>query len=355
MILKYTSSNSSAEKTTRIESVKMVTYIEEVNSCTLDQEATSLVIIEREHNRKKHYILEEGKRIPFLVDLGIIHPESGKVLAPKFHKFKQMNHFLEIFKDTIPMSVIEQKDTLRIVDFGCGKSYLTFSLHHYLKEILKIENFQIIGLDLKEDVIEKCNALAVKYDMQQQLKFVVGDIHSFELSPHFFDQRQDKTSQVDVVVSLHACNTATDKALAQSVRWAAKCIIAVPCCHHEVYQQLKHVKNLPEDHLLFPLLKHGSLSERFCSLYTDSLRCQLLEIAGYKTNVIEFIETEHTPKNLMIRAIKHACTSNEIQQDLLIQRYLKQKQGLPVEISLEAFMQPFFERFERKAAERIVH
>ncbi|KAG2378611.1 hypothetical protein C9374_008250 [Naegleria lovaniensis] len=351
MLLKYTCADDNEIDTPLIEGVKMLTFTEQAkstDSTILTQESTPN--IERDHNRKKHYILEEGKRIPFLVDLGIMHPESGKVLAPKYNKFRQMNHFLEIFKDTISESVIEQKDTLRIIDFGCGKSYLTFALHYYLKDILKIENFQIIGLDLKADVIEKCNTLAIKYGMQHELKFVVGDIHSFELSPHFLDPRQDLSSEVDIVVSLHACNTATDKALAQSVKWSAKCIISVPCCHHEVYQQLKHAKTLPEDHLLYPLLKHGSLSEKFCSLYTDSLRCQLLEIAGYKTSIVEFIETEHTPKNLMIRAIKPGRTpttsttdTNKIQRDLLIQRYVKQKQSLPVKISLEDFMQSFFE------------
>lgn len=237
------------------------------------------------HNRKKRYILEEGTPVPFLVELGVMNSQ-GKVLAAKYDKFRQINRFLEMIDDVAPH--LPQSRTVRIVDFGCGKSYLTFALYHYLKEIRQLD-LQVVGLDLKEDVIRHCSTLAegLHYD---QLRFTVGDIGRYE-----------ELSEVDMVVTLHACDTATDAALEKAVRWGAGVILSVPCCQHELYGQVKQ-------DALAPLLKHGILKERFASLVTDAARAQLLEIAGYKTQVLEFIDMEHTPKNLLIRAVKDKNT-----------------------------------------------
>lgn len=246
------------------------------------------------HNRKKKYLLEEGESIPFLIELGVMNAQ-GKVLASKFDKFRQINRFLEMIDDVA--SDLPQDRTVRIVDFGCGKSYLTFALYHYLKEMRKLD-LQVVGLDLKEDVIQHCNALARSLGYEQ-LHFIVGDISKY-----------DEFSQVDMVVTLHACDTATDAALNKAVRWGAGIILSVPCCQHELYNQVKN-------EALAPLLKHGILKERFASLATDAARAQLLELVGYKTQVLEFIDMEHTPKNLLIRAVKDSradeASANTIQ------------------------------------------
>ncbi|EFC40829.1 predicted protein [Naegleria gruberi] len=335
MLVKYD------KETTKMKQVK-VSKIANLAKATTSTRESSTVENEFSHNRKKDYILEEGKLINFLVELGIQHETSGKILAQKYNKFKQMNHFLEIFKESIS-SLLHQKGnvenmTLRIVDFGCGKSYLTFAIHYYLKEVLKIGNVQIIGLDLKKDVIQHCNNISKKYSYEKELKFMVGDIHSFDASSHFTAGEYKDDSQVDIVVSLHACNTATDKALEQATRWKSQIILAVPCCQHEVYQQMKHMKSLPENHFMEPLLQHNIFNEKFCSIYTDALRCQLLEIMGYKTNVIEFIDTEHTPKNVMIRATR-SNTSPE-KRSTLISKYRSMLDNLPVKITLEQLLFP---------------
>jgi SAM-dependent methyltransferase len=248
---------------------------------------------ELSHNRKKQYLLEEGTAVPFLVELGVMNAQ-GKVLAAKFDKFRQINRFLEMVDDVA--SHLPHDRTVRIVDFGCGKSYLTFALYHYLKEMRKLD-LQVVGLDLKEDVIQHCNALSqnLGYD---QLRFIVGDI-----------SRYDELDQVDMVVTLHACDTATDAALEKAVRWDAGIILSVPCCQHELFGQVNNAA-------LLPLLKHGILKERFASLVTDAARAQLLELVGYRTQVLEFIDMEHTPKNLLIRAVKEphsdAAANNKI-------------------------------------------
>ncbi|RKN82227.1 class I SAM-dependent methyltransferase [Paenibacillus ginsengarvi] len=233
------------------------------------------------HNRKKRYLLEEGEPVPFLVELGVMNAQ-GKVLAAKYDKFKQINRFLEMIDDVVPH--LPQNRTIRIVDFGCGKSYLTFALYHYLNEIRGLD-LQVVGLDLKEDVIRHCNDLAERL-RYERLRFLVGDIN-----------RYDETDEVDMVVTLHACDTATDAALEKAVRWGASVILSVPCCQHELFGQIRN-------EALAPLLKHGILKERFASLVTDAARAQLLEQLGYKTQVLEFIDMEHTPKNLLIRAVK---------------------------------------------------
>jgi len=209
-------------------------------------------------------------------------------------------------------------------------------IEYYLKNILKFNNFQIIGLDLKKDVIDNCNQMVTRYNMGEHMKFLVGDIHNFDASQHFTTQNQD--NQVDMVVSLHACNTATDKALEQSVKWGAKCIMAVPCCHHELYQQFKRKQDNSSD--LQPLLKHGILSERFASLLTDAMRCHLLEMSGYRTTIQEFTELEHTAKNLMIRAIKSQTPTEVNNQTKMDQsKYMKLRNELGT-IQLEKLLFP---------------
>ncbi|MCQ2549650.1 MAG: SAM-dependent methyltransferase [Lachnospiraceae bacterium] len=237
--------------------------------------------IDLSHNKEKHYILEENKPIPCLVDLGI-QTEDGKIKASKYDKFKQINRYLEFVEDILPH--LPKEKTLKILDFGCGKSYLTFALYYYLK-IVKEYNIEIIGLDLKEKVIENCNLLAEKYGYEK-LRFLVGDIGKYE--------GQD---EVDMVVTLHACDTATDYALYKAICWNAKVIFSVPCCQHEVNKQI-------ENEALAPILKYGYLKERISALLTDGIRANLLEEAGYKVQVMEFIDMEHTPKNLLIRAVK---------------------------------------------------
>lgn len=233
------------------------------------------------HNRKKQYVLEEGQPIPFLVELGIMN-DQGKVLARKYDKFKQINRFLEMVEDVLPS--LPEGRPLTIVDFGCGKSYLTFAVYHYLA-IQERRELNIVGLDLKADVIEHCNNLAQKL-AYSNLKFLVGDIADY-----------DELEQVDMVITLHACDTATDAALEKAVRWDASVILSVPCCQHELFNQVQNP-------VLNPLLSHGILKERFASLATDGVRAKLLDLMGYRTQLLEFIDMEHTPKNILIRAVK---------------------------------------------------
>ncbi|MNI00104.1 Methyltransferase domain protein [compost metagenome] len=261
----------------------------------LTKQATK-VKVELAHNRKKQYLLEEGVPVPFLIELGVMNAQ-GKVLAAKFDKFRQINRFLEMIDDVA--SHLPTDRTVRIVDFGCGKSYLTFALYHYLKLMRKLD-LQVVGLDLKEDVILHCNNLAQSLGYEQ-LRFIVGDISKY-----------DEMSQVDMVVTLHACDTATDAALEKAVRWDAGIILSVPCCQHELFNQINN-------DALAPLLKHGILKERFASLATDAARAQLLELLGYRTQVLEFIDMEHTPKNLLIRAVKEN-TQVEPDKDLLLEQ-----------------------------------
>jgi len=233
------------------------------------------------HNRQKQYILPEGTAVPFLVALGIMSPE-GKVYAKKSDKFKQINRFLELIADVIPYLDTSRK--VHIVDFGCGKAYLSFALYHYMKNMLGYD-LKLNGLDLKQEVIEACNALALELNYSD-LHFSLGDINHYETAEH-----------IDMVVSLHACDTATDAALEKAIHWGSEVVLCVPCCQHELFKQV-HCTALE------PLLKHGILKERFTALVTDAARAQLLDILGYQTQVLEFIDLEHTPKNLLIRAVK---------------------------------------------------
>ncbi len=233
------------------------------------------------HNRVKQYILKEGIPVPFLIDLGVMN-DKGKVITSRYDKFRQINRFLEFIEDILPKLAKDREVT--ILDFGCGKSYLTFAMYYYLRE-LRGYDVNIIGLDLKTDVIEKCSKLAVKYGYEK-LHFYQGDIAEYE-----------GVSSVDMVVTLHACDTATDFALAKAVEWGAQVILSVPCCQHEVNRQVK-------SELLEPLLKYGIIKERMSALITDGVRANLLESKGYDTQLLEFIDMEHTPKNILIRAVK---------------------------------------------------
>lgn len=245
----------------------------------LNKNAPAQIITE--HNRQKRYVLEEGKPVAFLIELGIMTAD-GKVHAKKGDKFRQINRFLEMVEDVLPHLPSDKK--LKIVDFGCGKSYLTFALYHYLA-IVQQRNIEVVGLDLKQDVISLCNGLAEKLSYNS-LQFFVGDIADYE----------DVVS-ADMVVTLHACDTATDAAIGKAVNWGASVIMTVPCCQHELFKQV-------ESKELTPLLSQGLLKERFASLATDAVRGQLLEVLGYRVQMLEFIDPEHTPKNLMIRAVK---------------------------------------------------
>ncbi|MCC8026769.1 MAG: SAM-dependent methyltransferase [Clostridium sp.] len=234
-----------------------------------------------EHNRKKRYILEEGRAVPFLVDLGVMTKE-GRIVSSRYDKYRQINRFLEFIEDVLPNLNRERETT--IIDFGCGKSYLTFAMYYYLK-ILKEYPVRIIGLDLKQDVIDHCNGISRRYGYDT-LTFYHGDIASYE-----------GVEQVDMVVSLHACDRATDFALAKAVNWGAAVILSVPCCQHELNGQI-------ENQLMKPVLQYGLIKERMAALYTDAIRAQVLESAGYRTQILEFINMEHTPKNILIRAIR---------------------------------------------------
>ena len=233
------------------------------------------------HNRKKRYILEEGKPVPFLKDLGVMTAE-GAVVHARYDKFRQINRFLEFLEDVAP--ALPKEREIRIIDFGCGKSYLTFAMYYYLHE-LQGRDVRITGLDLKQEVIARCSALAKQYGYEK-LEFLHGDIASYE-----------GEDAVDMVVTLHACDTATDYALARAVQWGASVILSVPCCQHELNRQIR-------SEILEPALEYGLIRERMAALYTDAIRAQILENHGYRTQILEFIDMEHTPKNILIRAQK---------------------------------------------------
>lgn len=297
------------------------------------------------HNRRKHYILEEGRAVPFLKDLGVM-TEDGKIVRTKTDKFRQINRFLEFVEDILPG--LDRGRELTILDFGCGKSYLTFAMYYYLHE-LKGYDIRIIGLDLKQDVISHCQQLAERYGYGK-LTFLVGDIADY-----------DGVDRVDMVVTLHACDTATDYALAKAVGWDAKVILSVPCCQHELNAQLggecgceerrmsgekTMCSESPAWETLAPVLDYGLLRERFAALVTDGLRAKYLERAGYETQVLEFIDMEHTPKNILLRAVKKGKGNSDandrkkgkaaeeinkceqfLQADLTLGRLLSHKKG----------------------------
>ncbi|MBD5525742.1 MAG: SAM-dependent methyltransferase [Lachnospiraceae bacterium] len=256
-----------------------------------EKEAAAGRAVKLAHNRKKQYILQEGIPVPFLIDLGV-QTREGKIVHARYDKFKQINRFLEFIEDILP--TLSKENTVHIIDFGCGKSYLTFAIYYYLHE-LRGYDVEITGLDLKEDVITNCNALSQKYGYDK-LHFIKGDIAEYE-----------EESTVDMVVTLHACDTATDYALAKAVEWGAKVILSVPCCQHEINRQI-------HNEALSPLLKYGIIKERLSALVTDALRANLLEASGYETSILEFIDMEHTPKNLLIRAVRKSGGDGNKQQ-----------------------------------------
>ncbi|MCF0110319.1 MAG: SAM-dependent methyltransferase [Erysipelotrichaceae bacterium] len=229
------------------------------------------------NNRKKKYILEEGIVIDALVDLGVMTKE-GNIVVSKTDKFRQINRFVEMVDDVLEYL----PQTLHVIDFGCGKSYLTFVLYHYLT-VVKQRTVTMVGLDLKEDVIRHCNAIKDRYGYEG-LSFETGDIHGYH--PSFTP---------DLVISLHACDTATDYALANAISWNTKVILSVPCCQKEVNHSIK------ED---TPLLDYGIIKERYSALVTDTLRAKIVEAVGYRVQILEFIDIQHSPKNLLLRCVK---------------------------------------------------
>ena len=274
-------------KVTALVSKKGKVTVKTAKTAAAQREGIQKLFPDLSHNRAKKYILEEGVTVPFLVELGV-QTREGKIVRSRYDKFRQINRYLEFVEDILP--VLDKGKHIHIVDFGCGKSYLTFALYYYLHE-LKGMDVSITGLDLKEDVIARCGQLAGEYGYDG-LRFLRGDIADYEGG-----------EPVDMVVTLHACDTATDYALKKAVDWGARVIFSVPCCQHEVNAQIS-------SRFLAPILKYGLIKERMAALITDAVRANLLEEQGYDTQVLEFIDLEHTPKNILIRAVKTQAARN---------------------------------------------
>ena len=265
-----------------------------------------------EHNRKKQYIIEEGMAVPFMIDLGVM-TESGKIIRTRYDKYRQINRFLEFIEDILPELPTDR--TVHIIDFGCGKSYLTFAMYYYLK-VLKHYDIRITGLDLKQKVIEDCQALADRYGYDG-LQFLCGDIADY-----------NGTDEVDMVVTLHACDTATDYALYKAVKWHASVILSVPCCQHELNRKM-------QCETLSGAFQYGLIKERTAALMTDAMRGQLLEMKGYKTQLLEFIDMEHTPKNILIRGVKSKGLLPKAARKQQMENYQKCRDFFGAELTLE--------------------
>ena len=265
-----------------------------------------------EHNRKKQYIIEEGTAVPFMIDLGVM-TESGKIIRTRYDKYRQINRFLEFIEDILPELPTDR--TVHIIDFGCGKSYLTFAMYYYLK-VLRHYDIRITGLDLKQKVIEDCQALADRYGYDG-LQFLCGDIADY-----------NGTDEVDMVVTLHACDTATDYALYKAVKWHASVILSVPCCQHELNRKM-------QCETLSGAFQYGLIKERTAALMTDAMRGQLLEMQGYKTQLLEFIDMEHTPKNILIRGVKSKGLLPKAARKQQMENYQKCRDFFGAELTLE--------------------
>lgn len=304
-IIKHTNIVTTDSENIKKEIIELFELAKDINVVTVDENINIKVskkfkisvnrkksvskIISFDHNKKKEYFLDEKQTYPFLVELGIQN-NDGKIVKSKYNKFKQINKYLEFIKQATTQ--LNSDKQITILDFGSGKSYLTFSTYYYLTEVLKM-NVKIIGIDLKKEVIEHCNNIAEKINFSN-LSFIYGDVIDYE-----------NKDEIDMVISLHACNTATDIAILKALSWKAKVFFAVPCCQKEVNSQLN------ADFLPF-MLKHGIIKEKFSTLLTDSVRSEVLEAFGYKSDIVEFISAENTPKNQLIRAYK---TTNTIDKD----------------------------------------
>ena len=304
-IIKHTNIVTTDSENIKKEIIELFELAKDINVATVDEninikvskkfkisvnrKKTNSKAISFDHNKKKEYFLDEKQKYPFLVELGIQN-NDGKIVKSKYNKFKQINKYLEFIKQATTQ--LNSDKQITILDFGSGKSYLTFSTYYYLTEVLKM-NVKIIGIDLKKEVIEHCNNIARKLNFTN-LSFIYGDVIDYE-----------NKDEIDMVISLHACNTATDIAIIKALDWKAKVFFAVPCCQKEVNSQLN-------DEFLPFMLKHGIVKEKFSTLLTDSVRSEVLEAFGYKSDIVEFISAENTPKNQLIRAYR---TTNNVDKD----------------------------------------
>lgn len=297
---------------------------------SIKRKNTESKTLELSHNKQKNYILQDNTPIPFLIRLGVMS-EVGKVSKEKFNKFRQINRYLEFIEDTLK-ELQEKKlvgNSMKIIDFGCGKSYLTFALYHYLKNIKNLD-IDVIGLDLKEDVINHCNTIAKDLNFNN-LQFLKGDIKDFDI---FKD--------VDLIFSLHACNNATDYSILKGLELGAKAILAVPCCQSEINQKIDKSSTTQLNGVLSPFGNHGILQERFSSLATDALRALSLELCGYNTKVMEFIDMEHTPKNILIKAILGSPSKEKLEEKR--KEYDKYLEFLGVNPLLDSLLKDYFKK-----------
>ena len=304
-----------------------ISFIRKKENFSRKEKESNLIKTSNEHNKKKQYILNEGDKIDFLIELGLMSVE-GKILKSSYNKFKQINKYLEFIDDVIEELKAKKLITnhINVLDFGFGKSYLTFALYYYLKNYRKDLTFSIVGLDLKKDVIEFCNKLAKKLNYEN-LEFLNGNIKDY-----------NKSKEVDLVFSLHACNNATDYSLEKALSLDAKAILAVPCCHHEFFEKIQKNKNSEFYNTLKIMADNGVVLDKFATLATDSFRSLSLELCGYKTKMIEFIDMEHTPKNILIKAIK--SKSSNLKEKLT--EYNKLKEFLGIKPLLEDLIKKYF-------------